>query len=91
MNSFDTSILETEILSPETIKLAEYAKERQEDVPVYDYVENEASRISSDGKFYIYEFLSGDWRPQEIESYKKLGETCLKHPTCSNRDDEIVN
>ena len=38
VNSFDTSILETEILSPETIKLAEYAKERQEDVPVYDYV-----------------------------------------------------
>ena len=58
VNSFDTSILETEILSPETIKLAEYAKERQEDVPVYDYVENEASHISSSGKFYIYELLS---------------------------------
>ena len=90
VNSFDTSILETEILSPETIKLAEYAKERQEDVPVYDYVENEASHISSEGKFYIYEFLSGDWTPKEIESYKKLGETCLKHPTISNKDDEIV-
>lgn len=90
VNSFDTSILETEILSPETIKLAEYAKERQEDVPVYDYVENEASHISSSGKFYIYELLSGDWTSQQIQRYKRLGETCLKHPTISNKDDEIV-
>ena len=90
VDNFDTTILENEILSPETMKLAEYAKERQESVPTYDYVENEASRISSVGKFHIYEFLSGDWTEKQIELYKELGETCLQCPTSSNLDNDIV-
>lgn len=90
VHSFDTTVLETEILSPETMQLAMYAKERQENVPVYDYVENEASRISSVGKFYIYGLLSGNWTEEQIQLYKDLGETCLKYPTSSDLDNEIV-
>lgn len=89
-HSFDTTVLETEILSPETMQLAMYAKERQQNVPVYDYVENEASRISSVGKFYIYGLLSGNWTEEQIQLYKDLGETCLKYPTSSDLDNEIV-
>lgn len=90
VHSFDTTVLETEILSPETMQLAMYAKERQQNVPVYDYVENEASRISSVGKFYIYGLLSGNWTEEQIQLYKDLGETCLKYPTSSDLDNEIV-
>ena len=90
VHSFDTTVLETEILSPETMQLAMYAKERQQNVTVYDYVENEASRISSVGKFYIYGLLSGNWTEEQIQLYKDLGETCLKYPTSSDLDNEIV-
>lgn len=90
VHSFDTTVLESEILSPETMQLAMYAKERQQSIPLYDYVENEACKISSEGKFYIYELLSGDWNEEKIRLYKELGETCLKCPTSSDLDNEIV-
>lgn len=90
VHSFDTTVLENEILSPETMQLAKYAKERQQSIPVYDYVENKACKISSEGKFYIYELLSEDWNEEKIRLYKELGETCLKYPTSSDLDNEIV-
>ena len=90
VHSFDTTVLESEILSPETMQLAMYAKEKQQNVPAYDYVESEASRISSVGKFYIYGLLSGDWTDEQIQLYKELGETCLKYPTSCDLDNEIV-
>ena len=90
VHSFDTTVLENEILSPETMQLAKYAKERQQSIPVYDYVENKACKISSEGKFYIYELLPEDWNEEKIRLYKELGETCLKYPTSSYLDNEIV-
>ena len=92
INNFDTSLLEREILSPEIVQLVYYIKDRQIQVPVYDYVENQASRISNEGKFYIFELLSGYWTEEKIALYKKLGELCLKYPTASQQvyHDELI-
>lgn len=90
VHSFDTTVLESEILSPETMQLAKYAKERQQSIPTYDYAENKASRISSAGKFYIYGLMSGEWSPEKIVFYKELGEVCLKYPTIAHLDNRIV-
>ena len=34
--------------------------------------------------------MSGNWTEEQIQLYKDLGETCLKYPTSSDLDNEIV-
>ena len=87
-DSIDLSVTKGRILNHEFLTLAECIREKQKKVPVSGSLEDKATLISSRVIRDIDTMLNGTWTFAQMQKWKQLRETVLRHPTVSSEEAE---